>query len=317
MKKSAQLVCHESFLVPSLDRYPMSHAPFLAALDERRVMVIWFAGSREWAKDVRLLSCIYHADIGKWESIGEFVTDIGYSLGNSVLQRDHLGRLHLWYVRTKGYWQEGEVVHLTWRDLKAGHEKKTVLPLAPGWLARGRPVLRGEVAYLPVYHESENVSAVWEENLTTGEGKLFEPVGAKGGLIHPVLVEMGSNEFRCFMRNPQHPKQIHFAYSMNRGESWSRAFPTTLPNPNSGLDALMLGGNRIVCAYNDSQRNRYPLSLAVSRNGGVEWEKTGNLEDLPGEYSYPSLLLTGKGLFLAYTYKRESIKFVSLDMEQM
>lgn len=313
-------ILHDHFLIPSLDRYPMSHAPFLAHLDEERVVVVWFAGSREWAKDVHLLMAIYHPQIGKWEPIQEFVSDIGYSLGNSVFQMAELGRFHLWYVRTKGYWHEGEIVHMVWRDLKGAFISKKVIPLERGWLVRGRPVVRGDVAYLPVYQEATSECAIWEQQLSSEEGRLLPSMTAPGGLIHPVLLAPGGDEFRCLMRNLHAPNRIHLAYSMDRGATWSRPFPTSLPNPNSGLDALLLdkpllGEDRLVCVYNDSPRHRYPLSLSMSLNGGVEWSKIGDLESLPDEYSYPSLLQDKFGVHVAYTFKRKAIKFLTLNPE--
>ncbi len=306
-------ISYSHLLSPPAGRFPMSHAPFVADLGGGRVGVVWFAGSREWAKDVHLLAAVYCADSGEWEPIRDFVSDIGFSLGNSLLLRHPGGDYHLWYVRTKGYWNEGEIVHMVRPTLDAGFSSKKVLPLGRGWLLRGRPIVRGEKIYLPVYHETSLVSAVWEQELSSEDGRLSETIGGTGGLIHPALVEADNDEFRCFMRNPWAPNRIHFAYSMDRGATWSRAFPTPLPNPNSGIDVARLDGDRLLCVYNDSQTRRSPLSVAVSQNGGVDWEKQGDLEAEPGEYSYPSLLATGEKLYLAYTHKREAIRFVALD----
>ncbi len=306
-------LAYEHFLVPSLDRYPMSHAAYLAALAKNRVMVTWFSGSREWAKDVHLLSAIFHTDTGQWEPITDLVSEVGYSVGNSVAERDALGNIHTWYVRTKGYWHDGEIVHMVWRDLKGGFTSKDVLPLAQGWLIRGRPIFRGGVMHLPVYNEKSTVSAVWVQDLSQKEGTLMETMDAEGGLIHPTLVDIGKSEFRCFLRNPRPPNRIHFAYSMDRGATWSRPYPTALPNPNSGIDVARISGERLICAYNDSEKHRYPLSLAVSDNGGRDWEKIGDLEREQGEFSYPTLLFAGNTLYMAYTYKREAIKFIVID----
>ena len=309
-------VIYSHVLSPAPKRFPMSHAPYLAPIGENHVAVIWFAGSREWAKDVHIMSAVFSSESGTWTSIRDFVSDIGYSLGNAVMLNDEAGGIHLWYVRTKGYWQDGEIVHMVMPHLEGGFTSREPLPLAAGWLVRGRPLQKGSQVYLPVYHETANESGIWEQDLTTGKGVLRETVTGPGGLIQPTLVEFENNEFRFFMRNPRRPNRIHFAYSMNRGQTWSRPFPTTLPNPNAGLDVVRLTGSRLLCVYNDSERHRYPLSLAISENGGVEWEKIHDLEINPGEYSYPSLLLTGEGLHLAYTYQREAIRFVTLNREQ-
>lgn len=295
----------------------MSHAPYLAQLSAGQVMVVWFAGSREWSKDVHLLSAIYHTDTGEWEPITSLVTEVGYSVGNCVANMDILGQLNLWYVRTKGYWHEGEIVHKVWSDIKLGFSSKSLLPLAQGWLVRGRPISRGSIFYIPVYNEKSNESAIYNIDLATGDGKLSETLKAEGGLIHPTLIDVGGNEFRCFMRNPRRPNRIHFAYSMDRGQTWSRPIVTMLPNPNSGIDVVSLPDSRLLCAYNDSEKNRYPLSLAVSENGGVDWRKIEDVENEEAEFSYPSMLRCGEKLYFAYTYKRKSIKFTQLDFMGM
>jgi predicted neuraminidase len=317
MNAARDAVRAEHLLVPPQPRYPMSHAPYLAELDGERLMVVWFAGTREWAKDVQVLCAVHTPRTDQWGPVHDLVSDIGYSLGNSVLLRDEGGLLHLWYVRTRGYWHDGEIVHMVWQDFEGGYASKDVVPLARGWMVRGRPIVRGPVAYLPVYHELELVSAIWEQNLVTGAGRLREAMQGQGGLIHPTLVEISAAEFRCFLRNPRAPNRIHFAYSMDRGATWSRAFPTALPNPNSGLDVLRLEDAALLCAYNDSERHRYPLSLARSESGGVEWRKLGDLEVLPGEYSYPSLLRTRHGVHLAYSFRREAVKVLTLDAERL
>ena len=315
MNAALEAVRSEQLLIPAQARYPMSHAPYVADLDGQRLIVVWFAGSREWAKDVQILCALHDPATGAWTPIRDLVSDVGYSMGNSVFARDESGCLHLWYVRTRAYWHDGEIVHLVWRELEAGYLSKEVVPLGRGWLVRGRPILRGAVVYLPVYQEEALVSGIWEHNLTTGTSRLSETIAAPGGLIHPTLVAMSAVEFRCFLRNPRDPNRMHLSYSMDRGATWSRAFPTSLPNPNSGLDVVRLDETRLICAYNDSQRHRYPLSLARSDSGGIEWTKLGDLEALPGEYSYPSLLHTAHGLHLAYTFRRELVKFLTLDPE--
>jgi len=308
----------QTLLQPDTARFPMSHAAYLAELTQGRIFAVWFSGSREWAKDVHLLSATFDPATGEWEPIRDLVADPGYSLGNAVLLRDPgTGMHHLWYVRTKGYWQDASIVHMRWPNLEAGFASREPAPLAPGWLLRGRPILRGGTAYLPLYHEAELVSAVWEVNLATGEGALSATVTAPGGLIHPVLVDAGMGEFRSFYRNLREPHRIHFAYSMDQGSTWSRPHPTNLPNPNSGIDVARLPDGRLLCAYNDSERRRYPLSLAVSESGGREWEKRLDLERLPEEFSYPSLLVSGDRVYLAYTHRRAAIKVVTLDPERL
>ena len=49
-------------------------------------------------------------------------------------------------------------------------------------------------------------------------------------------------------------------------------------------------------------------------NTQVDWVRVYDLELQQGEYSYPSILHRDDGLFLAYTFNREGIKLVELDV---
>ena len=104
---------------------------------------------------------------------------------------------------------------------------------------------------------------------------------------------------------------------MDCGATWSRAHPTALPNPNAGIDALRLDENLLLCAYNHSQTERTPLSLALSASRGIGWSHAADLESERGEFSYPSLLAHGGKLYLAYSHRRSAIKVVTLDQERL
>ncbi|MCK5157423.1 MAG: exo-alpha-sialidase [Spirochaetales bacterium] len=59
---------------------------------------------------------------------------------------------------------------------------------------------------------------------------------------------------------------------------------------------------------------RTPLRISVSRDNGTTWDRVYDLEDQPGEYSYPSLMQGENGDFhVVYTYNRTRIKYVSLE----
>src|SRR5205823_13495597 len=88
---------------------------------------------------------------------------------------------------------------------------------------------------------------------------------------------------------------------------------TSLPNPNSGIDAVTLKDGRHLLVYNHTPSGRSPLNVAVSGDG-KEWRAALVLEKEPGEYSYPAVIQTSDGLVHAtYTFKRERIKHVVID----
>src|SRR5690606_13796334 len=96
----------------------------------------------------------------------------------------------------------------------------------------------------------------------------------------------------------------------------SRLALTSLPNPNSGTDAVTLSDGRHVLVYNHSatEKVRVPLNVAVSEDGR-RWRSAAVLEtEPPGQYSYPCVIQSSDGLLhVAYTWKRLRMKHVALD----
>ncbi|HEY4330622.1 MAG TPA: sialidase family protein, partial [Phycisphaerae bacterium] len=62
-------------------------------------------------------------------------------------------------------------------------------------------------------------------------------------------------------------KVIAETWSSDAGITWSPLAPTSLPNPNSGIDATTLADGRFLLAYNPTPQDRTPLTLAVSQDG--------------------------------------------------
>lgn len=105
--------------------------------------------------------------------------------------------------------------------------------------------------------------------------------------------------------------------STDGGWSWSTAQPTSIPNPNAGIDLIRLQNGHLVLAFNYSTTGRAPLNVALSMDEGETWswlrtivernEATGD-----PEYSYPTLLQTRDGLIhLVYTHERVEIRHVA------
>jgi Predicted neuraminidase (sialidase) len=90
--------------------------------------------------------------------------------------------------------------------------------------------------------------------------------------------------------------------------------PTNLPNPGSGIDAVMLKDGRGLLIYNHTPISRSPLNVAVSSDG-KNWQAGPVLENTPlREFSYPAVIQSSDGLVhITYTDGRERIKHVVLD----
>lgn len=102
---------------------------------------------------------------------------------------------------------------------------------------------------------------------------------------------------------------MHRAVSRDGGYTWSPVEPLELPNHDSKVSVVSIGGDRLLAAYNPSPR-RYPLVFATSVDRGATWSEAGTIDPGPGEMSYPTLFVDGqRRLHVSYTWKRREIHY--------
>ena len=88
---------------------------------------------------------------------------------------------------------------------------------------------------------------------------------------------------------------------------------TTLPNPNSGIDAVALKDGRSLLVYNHTPTGRSPLNIAVSDDGKT-WKAARPWRPSPASIRHPAVIHTSDGLVhISYTWKRQRIKHVVID----
>jgi len=131
------------------------------------------------------------------------------------------------------------------------------------------------------------------------------------GAIQPTLLAWGDGRIQMLCRTKE--GLIYDAESPDLGRTWTRMHRTDLPNPNSGIDGVVLQDGRGVLIYNPISRGRGELALALSADGR-SWRNALTLEKSEGEYSYPAVIQDKAGnVHVTYTWKRERIKHVVLD----
>jgi predicted neuraminidase len=112
-------------------------------------------------------------------------------------------------------------------------------------------------------------------------------------------------------------QRIFQTWSDDGGRTWTALALGSLPNPNSGIDAVTLADGRHLIVYNHTEKGRSPLNVATSKDG-VLWEAALVLEAEPGEYSYPAAIQSRDGLVhVTYTWKRQRIRHVVIDPSRL
>jgi len=163
--------------------------------------------------------------------------------------------------------------------------------------------------------------------VTKDNGKTWRTVGplVENGIkaIQPSILQHGNGRLQILARTAN--RAIAESWSEDNGETWTPMTKTTLPNNNSGTDAVTMKDGRHVLVYNHvlppgdlAKGARTPLNVSVSKDG-KNWSAALILEDSPiSQYSYPAVIQTSDGmLHFIYTWRREKIKHVVVDPSKL
>ncbi|MDF1824700.1 MAG: exo-alpha-sialidase [Verrucomicrobiales bacterium] len=296
----------------------------------------WFGGTSEPDID-NVIWVSRHLD-GAWDEPTMVVDGTegesrDHRVGNPVLFQPSDGPLMLFYKVVDP--EVGKATHW-WGMLTTStdHGKTWSEPKRLGQsskLGGGNPHLLGPVKNKPVeladgaiFCPSSSEHDGWRVHfeVTRDLGKTWEVIGpindAKNyNVIQPSLLTYPDGRFQILCRSKE--GLIGQSWSEDGGKTWGDFTSTSLPNPNSGTDAVTLSDGRQLLVYNHTIRkgpfpaNRSMLNVAIS-NHGKQWNPLLTLEREDGEFSYPAVIQTSDGkVHITYTWKRESIKHVVLD----
>ncbi len=149
----------------------------------------------------------------------------------------------------------------------------------------------------------------WEVVGPINDGKTF-------GSIQPSILTHPGGKLQILCRSQQNV--ITQSSSDDGGKSWGPMTSSTLPNPNSGTDAVTLRDGRHLLVYNHTTRSSNPggrsmLNVAISADG-TSWKPALTLELAKGEFSYPAVIQSSDGnVHVTYTFQRQSVKHAVLD----
>lgn len=156
-----------------------------------------------------------------------------------------------------------------------------------------------------------------EQAEKTFEQGTLSPVGC----IQPSILRLRDGRLQVLCRTQN--GRLATSYSSDGGSTWTPVRLTTLPNNNSGTDAVTLHDGRQLLVYNptatppgEHNAPRTPLCVALS-DDGQSWHQVLTLEDSPeGEYSYPAVVEGRDGtVHITYTWRRELIRYARVRVE--
>jgi predicted neuraminidase len=167
-----------------------------------------------------------------------------------------------------------------------------------GWMPRAHPILLGHRIILPLYHDGFSFSLMGISDDGGETWHCSQPL-IGGGNIQPSLTQRRDGTLVAWMRdNGPPPKRVLTAESSDRGETWTPVMDSPLPNPGSGVEAIVLRNGAWIFIGNDTEDGRHSLALWHSTDEGRTWPIKRHIEQAPigkGSFSYPSLLQSRDG----------------------
>ncbi|MGH9432892.1 MAG: sialidase family protein [Terriglobia bacterium] len=303
--------CHASTLVelPDEEKPTDRKAPSVAT----RLLAAWFGGAREGDRSVAIWGAIRHN--GEWSAPRVLARKPGIPCWNPVLFAARDGKIWLFFK----YGSSPKTWKGAYRTSRDGVQWSDIRYLPDGILgpAKDKPVTLADGTILA----GTSVETAWSwtcwVDRTTNDGaswQLIGPIKMHGwhhGIIQPTIWQMNDGEERMLVRSSHDIGWIAESTSKDDGKHWSTPVDTSLPNPNSGIDAVKLKDGAVALAYNHARRDRSPLNLAFSFDDGKTWTAPLTIESGPGEFSYPAIIQSRDGkLHITYTWNRLRIKHV-------
>ena len=302
-----------------------SEGAFIALRDGRLLLVYThFTGSAS-DEGAAHLAGRYSNDGGQtWDAEDTLIlaNEGGQNTMSVSLLRLHDGRIALFYLRKNSdadcrlYLRYSSDEARTWSEpilcmAELGYfvvNNDRVIQLASGRLVApaARHSLPGEdfrrwaeaLCYL-----SDDHGATWRPSSTVLEA----PLESTSGLQEPGVVELANARLMMLCRTDQGCQMR--SWSNDGGNTWSSPELTEIRSPVSPASFKRIpGGDQLLMVWNDHQHlgnrpssKRTPLTIALSRDGGLTWPNPKNLETDPdGWYCYTAIDFIDAHLLLAY-----------------
>jgi predicted neuraminidase len=284
------------------------HPAAITELDNGDLIVAYHGGSGEYSEDTAVYATRLKASESKWSPARVIADTPFHGDGNPVIWQGPDKLVWLFYVVRYGKtWSDSRIHCKVSRDAAETWSDSFVLAWEPGMMVRNRPIVLVDGDYLlPVYHEKGNdpefvgpdsTSLFLRYNPKMREWTRTPSIRSRIGNIQPAVVQLTPEHLICYCRRGggyggQPDGYLVFSESRDGGRTWSPGRDSSFPNPNAAVDLLKLKNGHLLLVYNDSMKDRTPLTAALSTDGGRTFPYRRNVMQGPGGFAYPYAVQT-------------------------
>lgn len=120
-----------------------------------------------------------------------------------------------------------------------------------------------------------------------------------GGVCEPAMAQLADGTLYMLLRTAS--SHLYEARSSDAGRTWTQPAPSPLSGFNTPAALWRMDRSReIVCVWNNSPAERWPLTAAVSADGGRTWSPPRDIARVSGEeVSYPGVTQAKDGMIVA------------------
>ena len=270
---------YEQRLVLPARQFKTNHGSSITELPDKSLLCAWYAGSKECAPDVSIYSSRFDPVAKEWSAPAVLATHgeraewriLPYkSVGNVALHVDDEGIVWAFYAAIPfGGWTIARVDYRTSKDMGATWSRPKTLIKMFSNMPRSEPVRVGPGQFaIPLYHNILRKHG-YTCTVTVAGGEIIRrSYEAIPGEKHtqPAIVRRSDGDLYAYLRDPTW-KSLMFSRFDVAQRKWSRAERLDIVNPNAAVDAEQTPDGKTLLVYNDSPKNRVPLSLADSNDG--------------------------------------------------
>lgn len=311
------------------------HASTVLPMEDGRVVTAWFGGTKEKNPDVDIWYCLrdergfgkpvrisYSKHLPHWNPVlfrrknGDII--LYFKVGRSIQ-----GWRTFYCISADGGLTFGKPEELVKGSINGrGPVKNKCLRLESGRiLAPASTEKKGWKCFIDIsdddgltFRKSKTVPTEYAVPVfNSGNGFCKNKIP----MIQPTLWESEPGKVHMLTRTAA--GRIYRSDSEDAGETWCEAYPTPLPNNNSGIDLVKTPDGSIYLVSNpvaDNWGERSPLTLSLSKDNGRTFETIAELEKEKegSEFSYPAIEYMNGSLFITYTWERKNIAFWKIDI---